>query len=73
MRKRSREGREEREEKEDRGGGREGGREGEDEAGWGKVRERLVGVGGERGGGDERRRADEWRASLSPMRWPITA
>lgn len=52
----------------------EGGREGEDEAGWGKVRERLVGVGGERGGGGgERRRADEWRASLSPMRWPITA
>lgn len=42
----------EREEKEDRGGGREGGREGEDEAGWGKVRERLVGVGGERGGGE---------------------
>lgn len=56
MRKRSREGRVEREEKEDRGGGREGGREGEDEAGWGKVRERLVGVGGERGGG---RRTEE--------------
>lgn len=52
MRKRSREGRVEREEKEDRGGGREG----EDGAGWGKVRERLVGVGGERGGG---RRTEE--------------
>ena len=56
----------------------EGGREVEDGAGWGEGKagggdwSELAARRKVQRGGDDGRRTDEWRASLSPMRWPIT-